>query len=411
MLCWLKVGGVVEQHLWDTTGTFFGDRQSLLAKLVITYDDGKEETVVTDPATWQYYNKGPVKYGSFFQGEVYDATREEQVEGWATASYIATGWKPACEIPLKGTVSEVPGDGMPPVNDYSAYTLTAQTGQTVKAIRELTAIGVEEIRPGVFIYDMGQNMVGVPKIYLSGRKPGEKVKLRYAEVKYPDLPEYNGRVGMVMMENIRAAMAQDIYITKGGNEIIHPRFTFHGYRYVEITGIDKPLPVADVKGTVLSSIHEITSHYETSNSKVNKLWENIMWSAYGNFLSIPTDCPQRNERLGWSGDISVFSHTATYLAYLPRFLRRHMLAMRDTQREDGRFADIAPLGGGFGGILWGSAGITVAWESYRQYGDKKLLAEHYEAMDNHIHYLLQQIDPQTHVMGEKYRNNWGSLGD
>lgn len=307
------LGAVLAEGWWSGGATFmgynwnfFGDRQSLLAKLVITYDDGKEETVVTDPATWQYYDKGPVKYGSFFQGEVYDATREEQVEGWATASYIATGWKPACEIPLKGTVSEVPGDGMPPVNDYSAYTLTAQTGQTVKAIRELTAIGVEEIRPGVFIYDMGQNMVGVPKIYLSGRKPGEKVKLRYAEVKYPDLPEYNGRVGMVMMENIRAAMAQDIYITKGGNEIIHPRFTFHGYRYVEITGIDKPLPVGDVKGTVLSSIHEITSHYETSNSKVNKLWENIMWSASGNFLSIPTDCPQRNERLGWSGDISVF---------------------------------------------------------------------------------------------------------
>ncbi len=210
---------------------------------------------------------------------------------------------------------------------------------------------------------------------------------------------------MIMLENIRGAMAQDIYITKGGNEVICPRFTFHGYRYIEITGIDQPLPVESVKGDVLSSIHELASGYETSNDQVNKLWENITWSAKGNFLSIPTDCPQRNERMGWSGDISVFSRTATYLADLPQFLRRHMLAMRDTQREDGRFPDVAPVGGGFGGILWGSAGITVPWESYLQYNDTRMLAEHYDAMKSYIDYLVEYIDPLTGIMTE------GNLGD
>src|SRR5690554_4017512 len=159
---------------------------------------------------------------------------------------------------------------------------------------------------------MGQNMVGVPRITLNGEKPGIEIKLRFAEVKYPDLPEFENNVGMIMLENIRGALAQDIYITKGGYEIISPRFTFHGYRFIEITGIEKPLPLESVKGDVLSSIHELTSKYETSNKKVNKLWENITWSMLGNFLSIPTDCPQRNERMGWSGDISVFSKTATY---------------------------------------------------------------------------------------------------
>jgi alpha-L-rhamnosidase len=162
---------------------------------------------------------------------------------------------------------------------------------------------------------------------------------------------------MIMLENIRGALAQDTYITRGGKEVIQPRFTFHGYRFIEITGIDQPLPLEAVKGLVLSSIHALSSSYETSNKKINKLWENISWSSRGNFLSIPTDCPQRNERMGWSGDISVFSRTATYLADMPQFLNRHMMAMRDTQREDGRFADVAPIGGGFGGILWGSAGF------------------------------------------------------
>lgn len=405
------MGAILSEGWWSGSATFsgtnwnfFGDRQSLLAKMVITYVDGKEDVIVSDPDTWQYYNDGPVVYGSFFQGEVYDAAKEAPIEGWSTASYNVSHWKKANEVPLANTVSFKE-------QDYADLQMIGQYGQTVKQIKELTAQSVEEVRPGVYVYDMGQNMVGVPKITLNGMKPGQKIKLRFAEVKYPDLPEYQNNVGMIMLENIRGAMAQDIYLAKGGNETIQPRFTFHGYRFIEVTGIERPLPLEDVKGIVISSIHKLASSYETSNAKVNKLWENITWSTYGNFLSIPTDCPQRNERMGWSGDISVFSRAATYLADIPQFLRRHMLAMRDVQREDGRFPDIAPLGGGFGGILWGSAGITVAWESYQQYGDAEMLAGHYDAMKRYIDYLSEQIDPETNIMGNKYRKNWGSLGD
>ncbi|BDW78858.1 hypothetical protein BFINE_46530 [Bacteroides finegoldii DSM 17565] len=165
-----------------------------------------------------------------------------------------------------------------------------------------------------------------------------------------------------------------------------------------------------MKGVVLSSIHELASRYETSDEKVNKLWENITWSSFANFMSIPTDCPQRNERLGWAGDISVFSRTATYLADVPQFLRRYLRSMRDVQREDGRFPDIAPLGGGFGGLLWGSAGITVPWECYLQYGDKVLLAEHYDAMKRYISYILDKtIDPKTNLLVQS--RAWGDLCD
>jgi alpha-L-rhamnosidase len=407
------LGALLAEGWWSGAATYmgeywnyFGDRQSVLAKLVITYADGKEDVIVSNPSTWFYYNDGPIVYSSFFQGEVYNATKDSLVEGWSTSGYNASKWKHAQEVNVEGHVSTDSAWDRPGVNDYTHAKFIGQFGQTVKKIKELTALSVIEVRPKVFVYDMGQNIVGVPKIVLSGMEPNKKIVLRFAEVKYPDLAEYKDNIGMIMLENIRAAMAQDIYITKGGNETIHPRFTFHGYRFVEITGIDKPLPLEAVKGTVISSIDKLSSYYETSNPKVNKLWQNITWSTFGNFLSIPTDCPQRNERLGWSGDISVFSGTATYLANVPEFLRRHMLAMRDVQGKNGRFTDIAPLGGGFGGIIWGSAGITVAWESYQQYGDKQLLIEHYDAMKNYILYLQKHIDPKTGILTEGVLGDW-----
>lgn len=405
---WWSGGSTFTGEFWN----FFGDRQSLLAKLVITYSDGKTDVITTNPDTWKYFNNGPVLYGSFFQGEVYDATKEKLVKDWSLASYNDSAWTKSIEVPLDGNINrDKTSWSAPGVGDYSQMKLIGQIGETVKKIKELTAISVEEVRPGVYVYDMGQNMAGVPKISLKDIKPGKRIILRFAEVKYPNLPAYKENVGMIMLENIRAAMAQEIYIAKGGEETIAPRFTYHGYRFVEITGLEKPLPTDAVKGEVLSSVHQLASKYETSNPKVNKLWENITWSTYANFMSIPTDCPQRNERLGWGGDISVFSRTATYLAAVPQFLRRHILAMRDVQREDGRFPDVAPLGIGFGETMWGSAGITVAWESYQQYGDNDMLAEHYDAMKKYIEYLIRDISPETGVFKENERNQWSSLGD
>lgn len=407
---WWSGGATYMGDFWN----FFGDRQSLLAKLVITYANGKEDSMVTNPATWKYFNDGPIRYSSFFQGEVCDASKEPLTAGWSTAAYNDNKWQNAVETGLEGHISKDEKNkaaNMPMADDYSGLVLTAQFGEPVKKVKELQAVSVKEVRPGVFVYDMGQNMAGVPGISLQGMEPGKKITLRFAEVLYPDLPAYKENAGMIMLENIRAAMAQDIYITKGGNETFNPTFTSHGYRYIEITGIPAPLPVAAVKGEVLSSVPELTSAYTTSNETVNKLWENITWSMYANFMSIPTDCPQRNERLGWSGDISVFSRTATYIAAVPQFLRRHMRAMRNVQREDGRFSDVAPLGGGFGGVLWGSSGITVAWESYQQFNDKEMLGEHYEAMKAYISFLISSIDPATNVLDDKISKEWWALGD
>lgn len=386
---------------------FFGDRQSLLAKMVITYADGTEQIITSNAKDWKLFTDGPVRYGSYFQGEVYDAGKEAAIQGWTAAGFNDAAWKAASVVPLEGNayLGTFTERGRATTFDYKDFKLVGNMDENVKIVRTLTARSVKEVRPKVYVYDMGQNMVGIPKIMIKNGQKGQVINLRFAEIAYPALPDYKGNEGMIMLENIRAALTQDRYILKGGDEVIQPRFTFHGYQYLEITGIDAAIPIENVKGLVLSSVHELASHYETNNPLVNKLWENITWSLRSNFLSIPTDCPQRNERMGWSGDISVFSKAATYLADAPMFLRRHMLAMRDIQAENGRFTDVAPVGGGFGGTLWGSAGITVAWETYRQYGDIQLLQEHYPAMKRYVDFLDTKIDPQTGILNE------GPLGD
>lgn len=382
---------------------FFGDRQSLLAKLVITYEDGSEQIITTNPERWKYYNDGPIRYGSFFQGEVYDAQKEIAVQDWSKSNYDDSKWTKTQSISTTGTTYNVDEKSK---LDFSKMKLTGMPGVTASIVKKIKPVSVSEVRPGVFVYDMGQNMVGFPKIELENTSKGDTISMRYAEVKYPDIPEYSTNKDMLMLENMRAAMVRDIYLCKGQNDVVQPRFTFHGFRYLEITGIKKALPLERITGLVLSSIDTITSNYETSNELVNKLWKNIEWSTRGNFLYIPTDTPARNERMGWSGDINVFSKTATYLANVGPFLKRHMLAMRDLQTENGRFTDTAPVTDAFGGILWGSAGIIVAWESYQQYGDISLLQEHYDAMKHYVQYLKPFINPQTGLQTEGLLGDW-----
>ncbi len=393
---------------------YFGDKQSLLAQLVITYKDGTQQRIVTNPDTWQYSNEGPLLLGSLFQGEVYDATREVQFKGWSTASYDASKWEKANEVALEGTISHEAVNGFfswPCADDYKHFTLTSQVGMPVRAYTTLRAKSVNEVRPKVYVYDMGQNMAGIPRITFHGLKAGQKVYMRFAEVKYPDLPEYKDNVGMIMMENQRAAMEQDIYIAKGdAEEVFEPHFTYHGYQYVEITGVDAPLAKEDVEGVVLSSVDEISSDYKTNNKSLNRFIENVKWSTLANVFSQPTDCPQRNERMGWSGDLSVFSPTMSYMFNGAQFLRRHLQALRDTQEPDGAFAAIAPVGGGFGGPLWGSVGIAMPYQSYLQYGDIDALREHYPAMQTYVDLMLNSyIDKKENY----YRGSTGlaDLGD
>ena len=362
---------------------YFGDRQSLLAKLVVTYDDGTKKIITTQPDSWQFSEQGPLISGSFFQGESYDARREKNISDWKSAKVIPVDEK-----------NSFLGVSIHPITrnerkfDYSNVNFVAQEDEGVRQVDYRTAESVRKIADKVFIYDMGQNLAGVPNIKINGGVEGTKVTMRFAEMLYPDNDVEHG--GTLMLENIRGALATDNYILKGGNEIISPRTTYHGYRYIEITGLDE-LPPDFVGAKVLSSADNLTADFECSDETVNRLYKNIVWSTRANFLSIPTDCPQRNERMGWSGDLSVFAPTASYILDTNNFLARHLQALRDLQDNSGRFPDIAPIGGGFGGINWGSVGMTVPYELYLQYGDKNILENHYDAMKNYADYLEKHV--------------------
>lgn len=407
----LASGWYTDQVSYELNQTnFYGEYLELLAQLEIEYTDGTTQTVGTDDS-WRYYGNGPVRYAGNFNGEKYDARLEEAVDGWSTADYDDSGWKNAAE-----KESEVAG--------YEPR-IVAKADPGVKAVEELCASYVgEQTRNGqtVYLYDMGVNMVGVPKIKLPAGESGQKITLRFAEILYPEYSEdgvsYGELTGLLATENYRTAYSTDTYIMRGaaGGETYQPSFTFHGYQYLEVSGIDQAIPADNIKGIVLSSITEPTSRYETSETLTNQLFQNIMRSAYGNHLSIPTDCPQRDERMGWTGDAQIFSRTATYFADMNRFYNNYTSIMRDGQdKTSGEFSDYAPSfnpvgeGGARGsiGYSWSAAGVIVPYETYLQYGDESIIWENYDAMTLHVEYLMD-----NHLDGKKYlTSQTGFLAD
>lgn len=372
----------------------FGTQLSLLAKIVLTYEDGTCETIVSD-REWSVNDNGPIISNSLQNGEDYDARRLRNLVA-----------------PLGGN----PWKGLSADDWYTAIvypapeaSITAYIGNAAQHNITLTAQSVTEPTPGVFVYDMGQNMVGIPQIQLHG-KEGQVVTFHYGEMTYPDsLPEeplppltaefYAQHRGQVYNENYRGALSTDHYICAGDadGEVFCPHFTFHGYRYIAIEGLDEALPLENVKGLVIESINsdQEMSSFETSNPLINRLYQNILWSQRGNFVSIPTDCPQRDERMGWSGDAQVFARTATYNMNVDAFYTRWIESVRDAQGEDGNYCDYVPKIGvpptgstlGGGSLGWTEVGIVLPWQVYQQYGDLRFIRDHYTSMQAYMTYL------------------------
>ena len=375
----------------------YGTSTSLLFCLVVDYKDGTQETIVSDDS-WRCFNNGPIIEDGLLNGVDYDARME--INGWNKPGFNDEGWTPAKVYP--GTDAKI----------------EAYVGSPVRKIMTLTAKSVSEPASHVYVYDMGQNMVGIPSIRIIGKK-GQKITLNFGEMIYPEtiptdpvkpytVEMYKQKKGFAYTENYRSALSTDRYICKGdkNGEIFEPELTSHGFRYIEIHGLEKPIPLEDVKGIVLESIGEQKSHFNTSNNNINRLFENIIWGEMGNFLSIPTDCPQRDERMGWMGDAQIFARTATYNMNVDQFYTRWMRTIRDNQSEDGNYTNytpvvgIPPTGGihGGGAMGWCDAGVIVPWQVYLQYSDLRILEEHYESMVRFMDYLekraVNSIQPQ-----------------
>lgn len=381
--CMLASGWWCESYSFVLTNyNYWGEQPSFLGKIVINYEDGTREVINTN-TFWQYFGEGPYIHSSFFNGEKFDARKKYIYENFSKPNFEADGVRYVSEIkptPIKETPSKM--EFMPkwPEVNFTEPKIVGNYQAPVREVELLTAKTMFEPRKNVFIYDLKQEIAGIPVIKFN-EKSGTEITIRYGEVLYPELEEYGDLAGMMLQANLREASNTDIYICSGEkDEIFKPKFTFHGYRYIEITGISKPLKLEDVQSILLSSVEKITGEFECSNDLVNKFVSNVGYSQRGNFISIPTDCPQRNERMGWVGDTHVFCKTATYQSRVKNFYIRNLEAIRDLQSEDGRLPNIAPFGGGFGGVTYESGSILMIWELYQQYGDVTIIKDYYEMM-------------------------------
>jgi alpha-L-rhamnosidase len=369
-------------HIGNGGYQFFGKTPQFFAQLEITYADGRTEWVVTD-GSWKSH-ASPILSSDFMLGEDYDARME--IKGWDEPRLDDSRWLPV-------TTGSKP--------DLS---LDAQVMEPVRRICQLKPKTITEPRPGSWVFDLGQNMVGVVQLKVSA-PAGTQVTLRHAEMLNPD--------GTLYTNNLREAVSLDHYICKGsGTETWQPRFTFHGFRYVEITGLPGRPKRGAFTGLVTASDNARTGEFTCSDARLNQLQSNIQWGQRGNYLSIPTDCPQRDERLGWMGDAQVFVRTATYNADVAAFFTKWLVDVDDGQTTNSAFSDVSPNTMGSCGVPgWGDAGVICPWTIYETYGDKRILERHLPAMTNWVEYLRAH---GTDLIRDKDRGNdygdWLSIG-
>lgn len=411
------IGVTLASGWWSDSQTFvvknynyFGDQESLLAKVTLTYEDGTREVFGTNTVDWKYFGEGPYIYTGFFAGECCDGRKYRIYQDYSCADFDDSGWEAPVEVGtdfIQEYRSMPPGFGRawPAVNREEPLYVGGYDAP-VYIVDRKSAAAMWEVEKGVYIYDLQQEMAGVPRISFH-EKEGTKVFLRYGEMLYPDRPESGANKGRLMVENYRDATSTDIYICSGTEgEVYQPGFTFHGYRYIEIRGVENPPRPEEVVSLQYSSVVNFEGGFTSDHELLNRFVQNVMWSQKCNFINIPTDCPQRNERMGWAGDTHVFCHTALHNSNLKQFYERNLQAMADLQEESGQFPEIAPVGGGFGGITYECASIFIAWELYCQYGDLRTLKRFYPGMKKYMDYMREKGLP-----GKGDISEIGPLGD
>jgi alpha-L-rhamnosidase len=341
---------------------YYGDKTRLIVQMDIEYEDGSRETIGSDE-TWKAAF-GPIREADLLMGCVYDARRE--MKGWNTPGFNDSDWRNAT------------------VDNSVQANLQAHPGAPIRRIEELSAKKLTEPKPGVYVFDLGQNMVGWVRLKAKG-EPGQKVVVRHAEMLNPD--------GTIYTTNLRAAKATDtFFLAEGPKRAYEPYFTFHGFQYVEVTGLkDKPA-LGDLTGVVVHSDLPRAGWFECSEPLVNKLTLNSLWGQKGNFLDVPTDCPQRDERAGWTGDAQVFMKTACFNLDAPGFYTKWLVDLcQDSQRNDGALGDVAPHVNivSHGNTGWTDAGPVCNWRMLELYGDTRVLEQHYDALLRHTEYLAK----------------------
>jgi alpha-L-rhamnosidase len=352
---------------------FFPPPDRFVAQLELDYADGSHDSIVTDNS-WRVAQSAILR-SDIYGGEAYDARMEQT--GWNKPGFDDSTWEPA-------VVADVP-----------SIKLSSQIAAPARVIATLEPKQVTPLANGAYIFDMGQNMVGWATLKVKGAS-GTRVRLRFAEILNPD--------GTIYTANLRNADATDEYTLRGGGEeVFSPHFTFHGFRYVEVTGYPGTPSLDAVRGEVVSSVSgDPVAKLATSSDLVNRMWSIGIWGQRGNFLSIPTDCPQRDERLGWMGDAGVFWRTGSYNFDIAAFSQKFVQDIVDAQNRQGAFTNVSPNtlpssvdeteepspdSDQIGAPGWGDAGVIVPWTTWLQYGDKAIIEENWEAMERWMTFI------------------------
>jgi alpha-L-rhamnosidase len=357
---------------------YYGDKLALIAQLHIVYTNGSEEWILTDNS-WKAAT-GPILYSDIYNGETYDARLE--IQGWNAPGFDDSQW------------------GKTAVLDYSKQLLVAPQGVPVKAIEEIKPVKLLTTPKGEIVFDLGQNMVGWVRLKVNGKK-GDAVTLQFAEVL--------DKEGNFYTANLRAAKCTDKYILKGaGEEVYEPRFTFHGFRFVKIEGFTGTPTLDNITGVVIHSAMNPTGTFVCSEPLINQLQKNIQWGQKGNFLDVPTDCPQRDERLGWTGDAQVFSPTAAFNFDVSAFYTKWMRDVAADQLPDGKVPHVIPdvLNGGGGSTAWADAALVVPWNTYLAYGDKRILEVQYPSMKAWVEYIKNRAGDDNLWTGDTHFGDW-----
>lgn len=353
---------------------FFPPPVRFRAQLKIEYSDGTGESILTDNS-WKAA-PSPILWSEIYGGETYDARLEEPA--WRRSGFDDSKWPSAS------------------IADAPAITVSSQLDPPVRVVQTLKPKSVTAASNGAYVFDMAQNMVGWVTLKVKG-EAGSRVRLRFAERLNPD--------GTIYRENLRNAEATDAYILKGGaEETFAPHFTFHGFRYVEVRGYPGTPTLDSIQGDVVSSVgRDPAARLTVASELVNHMWEIGLWGQRGNFLSVPTDCPQRDERLGWMGDAAVFWRTGSYNFDIAAFSEKFIQDIVDAQTPRGAFTNVSPntlpfSGGGTEGTSpwqeglvgapgWGDAGVIVPWTTWMQYGDKSVIEKNWEAMQRWMEFI------------------------
>jgi len=361
---------------WIDGRNNWGEKLAAIAEIRVEYTDGTSAILSTDES-WKA-TTGPILESDIYNGELYDAGKE--LTGWSQVGYDDSKWTGTEKI------------------DVTKDKLIAPEGPPVKIVNTLEPLSIEKREEG-WLVDMGQNMVGWIRIKASGKR-GDKIILRHAEVL--------DKEGNMYYDNLRAAKCTNTFILKGGTEeSFEPHFTFQGFRYVMVSGYPGELTADKIRGLVIHSAMEPSGTFECSEPLINQLQHNIVWGLKGNFLDVPTDCPQRDERLGWTGDAQVFAPTACFNMNAATFYRKWLKDMAADQRKDGAIPHVVPdILGGMGATGWADAGVIIPWVVYLDYGDLTVLENQYESMKAWIGYMQERAGEDLIWTGDSHFGDW-----